>query len=215
MEAPQDGIEVEILRALFSRSDIIFEWQPSVVRELLIHFAHYTRTSPTPKTYDDTAFQSWMRKWNQLGQAIGPSQPELAELLFKNLLSSLRAAQAMWGWVPKGSAYHNIGWSKILSGRSDEARAAEYYFSVAMIEDILQDLNATGKTERFVLNPAYKVLSSLYQKGQPFVDGILKFTTQVYRGRNRGRQKIFVENPDLILFELLMNGKTRMDASKK
>lgn len=213
IEAAQGTQEDDILEALFRSRDLIFEWQASVVRELAIHFADFVNKSPVPKTYDEPIFTSWMRKWNRLGQSIGPSQPDLAEDLYKSLLSSLRAAQSAWGWVPKGLAYHQIGWSKILTGRNDDAQAAEHYFTVAMIEDVLHDLTTAGKASRYTLNPAYKVLSSLYQKGQAFFEDIVEFTSEVYHGRSRWPEELFVQHAELILLERLMNGKTRPDAT--
>lgn len=208
IEAAQVEQEAQILHHLLARQELVFEWQSSVVRELAIHFGEYVAKFPGRKVYDEPSFQSWMRKWNQLGQSIGPDQPDLAEHLYKNLLSSLRLAQGASGWIPKGLAYHQIGWSKILTGRSEDARAAEYYFSVAMVEDILHDLVSEGKASRFVQNPAYKVLSSLYQKGQPFFDDIIEFTTQIYRASDHWREKMFIQNAELILLERLMNGKS-------
>lgn len=214
IDAAQAEPEVEILRELFTKRELVFEWQSSIVRELAIHFAAHVSTSPKPRTYDEPTFSSWMRKWNQLGQTIGPYQPDLAEHLYKNLLSSLRLAQGKWGWVPKGLAYHQIGWSKILMRRSEDAKAAEHYFTVAMIEDVLHDLITAGKVSRYMLNPAYKVLSSLYQKRQAFFDGTIELTSQVYRAKSSWPKDLLIENAELILFERLMNGKAHSNSPR-
>jgi hypothetical protein len=133
-------------------------------------------------------------------------------------LGRLREAQKSLGWVSKGTAYHYIGWSMLLTGRDEEIIAAERYFLVATIEDILWDISANKlptfdqptfpSPTNYTTKPAYKVLSLRYQIADSRLHELARFVYELVRSENRWSSLLF-QNAELILLESTMLDGTR------
>lgn len=174
--------------------------------ELEMHFLKIVDEHPEPEFRNAEEYRNWIHNiWDRVGIIlIQNGKPEYAESLYKKLLSVQGRAQSKWGWIPKGTAFHHIGVSKLATRRPEERREAEPYFVAALIEDMLYSLFNNLERNRYKKFPAYRVLSSEYQKQQSFFDYINRRVLDVFSQKDSAIGKFLIENADVLYLDRIV-----------
>jgi hypothetical protein len=177
----------------------LFEhWPDQVVPRLRETFQTFLTRRTAPPLAEERGYVGHQELWNVLGMAaVFNGRPTLALELYRHLLQVLREAQQRIGRLHKGTPYHQIGWTHLMSGEPpDHARD---WFLLAALEDSITYGSNDGA---FPETPASRVLRAQYDLTDVALRRLLDAVAAVRQFQNELVRKVVIENPELILLEM-------------
>jgi hypothetical protein len=194
------AVEAE-LESLAAAHRVLFErWFDTVLPALADATSRLlasARESPMRTGLPREALDLEVHRWNALGTWAGSTGAAVpARTLYESLLQVLRHAQRDWGRISKVTAYHQLGWVRLVADPPDRA-GARAYFMLAVAEEAISGLDPSFD------RPAPQALRQVYGVDQAALTNWMSLVREATRREGDEQFAQLVEqNPELLLLDV-------------